>query len=193
MQPLAEAYINWDTARRIKEHNDFSAACLTALTVTGDTLLVPLVLKRMLIPDVEKAVMLTWAHWKMILGDVLKGVPLELGAADAVEQHAQRMKAARAMENHRLREYLQQGKVLADFVYQIPVGWTLEEWQQVLAAPPLNTMPFDPPNDMSKYQRAQRVLSYCFGRHVKLVQLKECSDSAAMAGADDGLPLGRAR
>lgn len=190
MEPLVEAYINWDTARRIKEHNDFSAASLTALTCTGDTLLVPLILQRMLIPDVEKQVLLTWAYWKIRLGDVLKGAPIEMGAADAVEQHAQRMKAARAEETGLLKKHLQEGGTLADFRWRIPYGWSLVEWQQVLAAPPLNTIPFDPPNDMNKYQRAQRVLSYCYGQHVKVVQLASAPIARQWMAQMFAFPLG---
>jgi phage terminase large subunit-like protein len=166
---IVEAYLNADTAVKAKQRNDFSAVCLTALSSDGFVYLVPLVLKRMETPEVEKMLLLTWAKWRPVVGDALAGCQIEEGAAgSSVVQHGRRLTVHRRVQETRLAEWLRAGNSKESFLWDVPFDWTLDEWQQVVDAPPLRLLPFPVPG-IDKVERTQPTESYFRGRNVRLI------------------------
>jgi hypothetical protein len=67
-----------------KPHNDLTAGCLALGCADGYTNLVPVELRRMEVPAVERVVARLWAEWKQRLGAALKGVYVEEGAGSSL-------------------------------------------------------------------------------------------------------------
>ncbi len=173
-QNLIEAYLCWDTAAKAGAKNDNSAGCLVAMAEDGYVYLVPLVLEKMEVPEVEKKVLLTWAEWRVRVGAALQGSPIEEGAsnATAVVQYSRRLGAHRRAREIEYQKHLGAGHQPEAFDWKTPVGWTEDEWQTVVQAPPFHPLPFAPVG-LKKEANAKSVLSFCKGRSVRLVSIDD--------------------
>lgn len=72
-----------------------------------------------------------------------------------------------AFEVHRASGYEE-----AAFDWQIPVGYTQDEWETICSAPPFHPLPY-PPKPQKKEVRARGVLSFCKGRSARLVSIDD--------------------
>ena len=155
-QRIIEAYICWDTAAKKGARNDTSAGCLQAMAEDGYVYVLPLVLGKMEVPDVLKTVLLQWAEWRLKLGEVLRGSPIEEGAsnATAVVQFARLLRAERRKQEAAIQEFMRRGGQELEFEWKTPMGWELDEWRQVAESPPVILLPFPPSPWKRKRARA---------------------------------------
>ena len=83
---VIEVYFSFDTAPKTNTYNDFTAGCLVMRCQDVFVYILPLMLDRLRVPEIEKKILVLWAHWKEHLGQALRGRLIEEGAGTALVQ-----------------------------------------------------------------------------------------------------------
>jgi phage terminase large subunit-like protein len=148
-EPVKEAYFSWDTAMKDKTHNDLTAGCLVMQSTDGFVYLIPVVLSRMEVPQLERTIALLWAQWKQKLGTSLINARIEEGAGTTLIQYLRQLMFTRRQQE------------------QPPPSWSEGEWNQVRQAHPIQVVPFT--SSKKKIERAHEILPYLNARNVRLV------------------------
>jgi phage terminase large subunit-like protein len=148
---VCEAYLSFDTATKEKTKNDFTAGCLSVCTGDGYVYVLPLVLKRMQIPEVTRTIAKAWMKWRVVLGEGLKGVRIEEGAGTAVVQY--------------LRTLRSEAKLKMDTPN---AGWTPEEWKQFLTCDPVVPLPYQ--TTQERVGRTMQIVPFVSGMNVRLLE-----------------------
>lgn len=155
-QTIIEAYLSFDTATKEKTKNDYTAGCLTAHARDGYIYALPLILKRMEIPEVTRTIAVEWVRWRLILGQVLKGVRVEEGAGTAVVQYLRQLRVL-------------QSRALAKGEDAAPEpDWSKEDWAAFIKCDPIVPLPYQTRDE--RVGRTMEIVPFCSGRNVRMLE-----------------------
>lgn len=148
---VVEAYLSYDTATKSKTQNDYTAGSLVIGLKSGYVGLMPLVYKRMEIPDVTVDILLKWIEWRRFFGRKLRGVHIEEGAGTAPVQYLRQARVAMSGRNA---------------TPPLP-GISEEDWARAMEVDPIIPLPYK--TSLEQVARTLTMLPFVAGRNVRLI------------------------